>query len=83
MPSCALAPESERPVRTIAASTRPAWRELLGAGVYYGSAPREAAYHRDGHVVVVGGANSAGQAALYLAEFAAHVTLVVRAEVVG
>ena len=53
--------------------------ELLGAGVYYGSAPREAAYHRDGHVFVVGGANSAGQAALYLAEFAAHVTMVVRA----
>ena len=58
----------------------PGVHELLGAGVYYGSAPREAAYHRDGHVFVVGGANSAGQAALYLTEFAAHVTLVVRAE---
>jgi thioredoxin reductase (NADPH) len=58
----------------------PGVQELLGAGVYYGSAPREAAYHRDGHVFVVGGANSAGQAALYLAEFAAHVTLVVRAK---
>ncbi len=57
----------------------PGVRELVGAGVYYGAAPREAAYHRDGHVFVVGGANSAGQAALYLAEFAAHVTLVVRA----
>ena len=53
---------------------------LLGAGVYYGSAPREAAYHRGGHVFVVGGANSAGQAALYLAEFAADVTMVVRAK---
>ena len=58
----------------------PGVHELLGAGVYYGSAPREAAYHRDGHVFVVGGANSAGQAALYLAEFAAHVTLLVRAK---
>jgi thioredoxin reductase (NADPH) len=58
----------------------PGVHELLGAGVYYGSAPREAAYHRDGHVFVVGGANSAGQAALYLAEFAAHVTMVVRAK---
>jgi thioredoxin reductase (NADPH) len=58
----------------------PGVQELLGAGVYYGSAPREAAYHRDGHVFVVGGANSAGQAALYLAEFAAHVTMVVRAK---
>jgi thioredoxin reductase (NADPH) len=57
----------------------PGVHELLGAGVYYGSAPREAAYHRNGQVFVVGGANSAGQAALYLAEFAAHVTLVVRA----
>jgi len=47
--------------------------------VYYGSAPREAAYHRDGQVFDVGGANPAGQAALYLAEFAAHVTMVVRA----
>lgn len=58
----------------------PGVHELLGAGVYCGSAPREAPYHRDGHVFVVGGANSAGQAALYLAEFAAHVTMVVRAE---
>jgi thioredoxin reductase (NADPH) len=58
----------------------PGVRDLVGAGVYYGAAPREAAYHRDGQVFVVGGANSAGQAALYLAEFAAHVTLVVRAD---
>ncbi len=47
----------------------PGVHELLGAGVYHGSAPREAAYHRDGNVFVVGGSNSAGQAALYLAEF--------------
>jgi thioredoxin reductase (NADPH) len=58
----------------------PGVNELLGAGVYYGSAPREAAYHRDGQVFVVGGANSAGQAALYLAEYAAHVTIVVRSD---
>jgi thioredoxin reductase (NADPH) len=58
----------------------PGVHDLVGAGVYYGSAPREAAYHRDGRVFVVGGANSAGQAALYLAEFAAHVTMVVRAK---
>lgn len=57
----------------------PGVHHLLGAGVYYGSAPREAAYHRGAHVVVVGGANSAGQAALYLAEFAARVTMAVRA----
>ena len=58
----------------------PGVHQLLGAGVYYGSGPREAAFHRDGHVFVVGGANSAGQAALYLAEFAAHVTMTVRAK---
>ena len=61
----------------------PGVHELLGAGVYYGAAPREAAYHRDGRVFVIGGANSAGQAALYLAEFAAQVTLVVRAGSLG
>jgi thioredoxin reductase (NADPH) len=58
----------------------PGVRELLGAGVYYGSAPREAAFHRGGQVVVVGGANSAGQAALSLADLAKHVTMIVRAE---
>jgi thioredoxin reductase (NADPH) len=57
----------------------PGVHELLGAGVYYGSAPRDAAFHRNGSVFVVGGANSAGQAALSLAELAAHVTMVVRA----
>ena len=52
--------------------------ELIGAGVYYGSAPSDALFHRDGDVFIVGGANSAGQAALHAAEFARSVTLLVR-----
>jgi thioredoxin reductase (NADPH) len=54
--------------------------ERLGAGVYYGVAPNEAVFHRDGDVFVVGGANSAGQAALHLAGYARRVTLVVRGD---
>jgi thioredoxin reductase (NADPH) len=61
----------------------PGVEELVGSGVYYGSAPREAHFHRDGLVYVVGGANSAGQAALQLAEFARAVTLIVRAGDLG
>jgi thioredoxin reductase (NADPH) len=53
---------------------------LIGAGAFYGSSPSEAPLYRDGHVVVVGGANSAGQAALHLAEFARRVTMVVRGD---
>jgi thioredoxin reductase (NADPH) len=52
--------------------------ELIGCGVVYGSAPSRAAGHRDQDVVLVGGANSAGQAALHLAEYAHSVTMVVR-----
>lgn len=51
---------------------------LLGRGVYYGAATTEAAGLLGEDVFVVGGANSAGQAAIHLARFAAHVTLVVR-----
>jgi thioredoxin reductase (NADPH) len=56
----------------------PGVERLIGAGVYYGSAPGEAPLYRNGRVIVVGGANSAGQAALHLAEYAKHVTLVAR-----
>jgi thioredoxin reductase (NADPH) len=51
---------------------------LIGAGVYYGAAPSEAAMYRGQHVFVLGGANSAGQSALFFARYAAHVTIVVR-----
>jgi thioredoxin reductase (NADPH) len=54
--------------------------ELIGAGVHYGSSPSEAALCRNCDVVVVGGANSAGQAALQLANVARSVTVVCRAD---
>jgi thioredoxin reductase (NADPH) len=51
---------------------------LVGRGVYYGAATSEAPAMRGEDVVVVGGANSAGQAAVHLCRFARSVTLVVR-----
>jgi thioredoxin reductase (NADPH) len=53
---------------------------LTGAGVYYGAAMTEAATCRDQHVVIVGGANSAGQAALYFGDQARRVSVVVRGD---
>ncbi|MDQ0374574.1 FAD-dependent oxidoreductase [Cellulomonas humilata] len=52
---------------------------LTGRGVYYGSALTEASACEDQDIYVVGGANSAGQAAMYLSRHAKSVTLVVRA----
>ena len=49
-----------------------------GAGVYYGATFLEAQLCRNEEVVVVGGGNSAGQAAVFLAQTAAHVHVVVR-----
>ena len=57
----------------------PGIEELVGSGVSYGSAPAQAAGHRDQDVVLVGGANSGGQAALHLAAHARSVTMIVRA----
>jgi thioredoxin reductase (NADPH) len=54
--------------------------QLIGRGVSYGSAPAKASSHRDQDVVLVGGANSAGQAALHLADYACSVTMIVRAD---
>jgi thioredoxin reductase (NADPH) len=51
---------------------------LAGAGIYYGAATTEAVLYRDAEVGVVGGGNSAGQAAVYLARFAKRVLLMVR-----
>jgi thioredoxin reductase (NADPH) len=53
---------------------------LVGAGVFYGGPASEAPTTVDEDIHVVGGANSAGQAALHLAEYAKRVTLVVRAD---
>lgn len=49
-------------------------------GVFYGSNPHEAAAYAGKHVVVVGGANSAGQAAVHLAKWASDVTILSRSE---
>ncbi|MFH5821439.1 FAD-dependent oxidoreductase [Georgenia sp. AZ-5] len=56
-----------------------ALERLHGAGVFYGAAASEAPLVAGDDVYVVGGANSAGQAALHLARYARRVTLVVRA----
>ena len=57
----------------------PGVEELTGRGVFYGSALTEAANCANQDVYIVGGANSAGQAAVYLARGARSVTLLVRA----
>ncbi|MFF5372260.1 FAD-dependent oxidoreductase [Streptomyces sp. NPDC013187] len=56
----------------------PGCEELTGCGVYYGSALTEAPSCQDQDVYIVGGANSAGQAAMYLSRGAKSVTLLVR-----
>jgi thioredoxin reductase (NADPH) len=74
--------------RALLASTGMSYREHpasgiaehTGAGVYYGAATTEAAAFRDRRVLVVGGGNSAGQGAIYLARYAKEVEIVVRRE---
>jgi thioredoxin reductase (NADPH) len=56
----------------------PALDELVGTGVFYGAAVSEARAHAGQQVYVVGGGNSAGQAAVHLARYAAQVTILVR-----
>jgi thioredoxin reductase (NADPH) len=58
----------------------PGFSELTGAGIYYGGALTEARACADQHVVVIGGANSAGQAAVAFSEYARRVTMLVRAD---
>ena len=61
----------------------PSLEALHGAGVFYGAAASEAPLVSGEDAYVVGGANSAGQAALHLARYAKRVTLVVRAATLG
>jgi thioredoxin reductase (NADPH) len=51
---------------------------LIGAGVYYGTSNIEAVNHRDQPMFVVGGGNSAGQAALFLSQYTDSVTILIR-----
>ena len=74
--------------RTMLAATGMEYREHpapgvsdhTSAGVYYGAATTEAPAFKDRTVLVVGGGNSAGQAAMYLARYAKDVQIVVRRE---
>jgi thioredoxin reductase (NADPH) len=58
----------------------PGFAELTGQGIYYGAAVAEARSCQDQHVVVIGGANSAGQAAVYFSKYADRVTMLVRGD---
>jgi thioredoxin reductase (NADPH) len=62
--------------RTLAA---PGVESLNGRGVYYGAAMTEAARCRGKEVCIVGGANSAGQGALFFSRYASRVTMLIRA----
>jgi thioredoxin reductase (NADPH) len=53
---------------------------LIGASVYYGAATSEAVHYKGRRVFVIGGANSAGQGAMFLSRFASEVTVVVRGD---
>jgi len=58
----------------------PGMDRLTGAGVYYGAANTEASSCKNEDVYIVGGANSAGQAAVHFSQFVRSVTMLVRAE---
>jgi thioredoxin reductase (NADPH) len=58
----------------------PELESLLGAGVFYGAATVEAPAMAGKRAFVVGGGNSAGQAALHLSKYAEEVTILVRAD---
>jgi thioredoxin reductase (NADPH) len=58
----------------------PGFNELVGRGIFYGASVAEARGTVDQDVYIVGGANSAGQAAVYFSRFARSVTLLVRAD---
>jgi len=58
----------------------PGVERLTGAGVYYGAAMTEAKACVNEDVYIIGGANSAGQAAMYFSKYARQVTMLVRAE---
>ena len=81
-----LADGSEIPARAVIVATGARYRRLSlpgleqfeGAGVYYAATPIEARNCSNQAVVVVGGGNSAGQAALFLAEQGSRVSVVIR-----
>ncbi len=58
----------------------PGIQPFIGGSVYYGAAASEAVYYRDKRVYVIGGANSAGQGAMYLSRFASEVCILFRGD---
>src|SRR5207248_2577334 len=76
------------PARTVVIASGAEYRRLPvenlgrfeGTGVYFGATFAEAQLCRDEEVVVIGGGNSAGQAAVFLADSASHVHLCVRSD---
>jgi thioredoxin reductase (NADPH) len=75
LPTHAIVIASGMEVRRLEA---PGVADHTGAGVYYGTALSETALYQDKNLFVVGGANSAGQGALFLSRYARHVTILVR-----
>lgn len=81
-----LADGSEISCHTLLVATGVQWRSLSvpgierlqGAGVYYGAGQAEALSHKDEDIYIVGGANSAGQAAMNFAKYARSVVMLVR-----
>ena len=79
---------SRIPARTIVIATGAKYRRLAienlekfeGAGIYYGATFVESQLCKDEEVIVVGGGNSAGQAAVFLADSAKHVYILVRSD---
>jgi thioredoxin reductase (NADPH) len=61
----------------------PGVERLTGSGIYYGAAMTEAMFTRGEDVYVVGGANSAGQAAMYFSKYARRVVMLVRGSSLG
>jgi thioredoxin reductase (NADPH) len=63
---------------TVRRLDKPGTETFTGRGVYYGAALTEAVTYKDEHVIIVGGANSAGQAAMLFSQYAAKVTIIIR-----
>lgn len=83
-----LEDETEINTRSVIITTGVDYRQLetkgisdfTGAGIYYGAATTEATACTDKEVFIVGGGNSAGQAAMYLSKFAKNIYIIIRRE---
>lgn len=83
-----LADGSEITCHALLLATGVSWRrlqipgceKLTGKGIYYGAAKTEAIACQDEHIYLIGGANSAGQAAMYFSQYASKVTMLVRGD---